>query len=234
MLHRSTLLAAVTALGLAASTQPAAAKCARSTLQATVLTQAPIAPGGGILIAAESSPDQASPEIEHGAVQPTWKLKTGGSSSAPKIDELAPGLAVYRLPAAATKAELLADRRVVAKVTVSRTPVAELAAPKVKTIVHERHAMGRRVSVRTTVTLDGAAPADAVALVLTDAHGTARSFGRVTPGALTVEVYAHGGCDVLPDGMIESTGSDQVAVFWVDQSGRRSPATRPQPLGLVK
>ena len=88
--------------------------------------------------------------------------------------------------------------------------------------------MERKRSSRTTVTLKGDVPADAVAIVITDAKGTPLSFGRVTPGEALAPYY-HGRCSVLPDGTVEPTVGQTVRVFWVDRYGQpsaKSPAIR--------
>ena len=207
-------------VALAASSAPVAAKCAMSHLRPKVVTTAPTV-GGGIVVATE----QVSYDVkdEGDATQPTWKLEMGGSSSAPKIESLAPGLAVYRLPATAGTATLLDGKTVIAKVTTSKAKPTMLPAPKIKSITHDV-TTGRRSSAFTTAIIDGAPPAGAVALVLADAKGTARSFGLVGTDS-KITVYAHGRCGVVPNNTVESTLGDKVTLFWVDQSGNKSPAS---------
>ena len=200
----------------------AEAKCAMSHLRPEVLTKEASA-GGGIVVATE----QVSYDVkdEGDAVQPTWKLSIGGASSAPKIDVIAPGLAVYRLPAAAGDATLLDGTTVIAKVTTVRTQPVQLLAPKVKGVRHEK-TIGRRSSAYTIVALAGPVPDGAVAMVLADAKGKARSFGTVKAGDKEVTVYAHGRCGVVPNDTVESKPGEKVTLFWVDASGRVSPATK--------
>jgi len=76
------------------------------------------------------------------------------------------------------------------------------------------------------VTLDGPPPAGVVALVLADAKGKPRSFGLVADAATEIQVYAHGRCGVVPNGTVESSIGDKVTLFWVDASGRKSPASK--------
>ena len=200
----------------------AEAKCAMSHLRPQVLTTQASA-GGGIVVATEQVPYDVKDEGD--AVQPTWKLQIGGATSVPKIDVIAPGLAVYRLPAAAGDATLLDGTTVIAKVTTIRTQPVQLVAPKVKGVRHEK-TVGRRSSAYTIVALDGAVPAGVVAMVLADTKGKARSFGLVEAGAKEITVYAHGRCGVVPNDSVESKPGDKVTLFWVDASGRVSPATK--------
>jgi hypothetical protein len=132
---------------------------------------------------------------------------------------------VYRLPAAAGDATLLDGTNVIAKVTTIRTQPAQLTAPKVKGVRHEK-TIGRRASAYTMVALDGAVPEGVVAMVLADAKGKARSFGLVSKDAKEVTVYAHPRCGVVPNNTVESKVGDKVTLFWVDANGRRSPASR--------
>jgi hypothetical protein len=220
MMTRLTSLLALAAL--VASSAPADAKCAMGHLAPRVLTKQAFA-GSGIVVATE----QVDYDVEDkgDAMQPTWQLEVGGAKSAPKIDMLAPGLAVYRLPAAGGDASLVAGTKVIAKVTLLRGQPKQLVAPKVKSIVHNK-TIGRRSSAFTTVTLDGPPPENMVALVLADAKGKARSFGMVVDaGAVQLDVYAHSRCGVVPNDTIESKIGDTVTLFWVDASGRVSPAT---------
>jgi len=222
MIRRTALLTSLALIGPLVPHE-ADAKCAMSHLRPDVLTtQASI--GGGIVVAAESAPYDVADEGD--AVQPTWKLEVGGVTSTPKIDVLAPGLAVYRLPAAAGDATLLDGTKVIAKVTTIRTQPVQLLAPKVKGVRHEKR-LGRRASAYTRVALDGAPPDGVVALVLADAKGKPRSFGVVTAGEKEITVYAHPRCGVVPNDTVESKPGDRVTLFWVDASGRTSPVSKP-------
>lgn len=200
----------------------AEAKCAMSHLRPQVLTKEASA-GGGIVVATEQVPYDVKDEGD--AVQPTWKLRMAGATSAPKIDVIAPGLAVYRLPAASGDATLLDGTTVIAKVTTIKTQPVQLLAPRVKGVRHEK-TVGRRSSAYTIVALDGSAPEGVVAMVLADGTGKARSFGLVTKGAKEITVYAHPRCGVVPNDTVESAPGDKVTLFWVDASGRVSPATK--------
>lgn len=207
---------------LALASSPVDAKCAMSHLRPKVITTQGIIAGGGILVATEQVPYSVKDEGD--AQQPTWQLEANGSKTAPTMDTLAPGLVVYRVTTAGD-ASLVDGAKVIAKVTASKGNPAPLAAPKVKSIRHDKF-VGRRASAYTRVTLDGAPPAGAVALVLTDAKGTARSFGLVEGVGPEVTVYEHSRCGVVPNNTVESRIGDKVKVFWVDQSGRVSPASK--------
>jgi hypothetical protein len=219
----SAFTAVLALVTLAGSATPAVAKCAMSHLRPKVITSVAIPAGGGIVVATE----QVSYDVEDqgDAVQPTWRLEIDGKRTAPKIDTLAPGLAVYRLPASATKATLIDGKTVIGSVTTTTAPRAALAAPRVKSIRHDK-TVGRRSSAYTTVKLDAAPPPGMVALVLADAKGTPRSYGLVEDTATEVRVYAHSRCGVVPNNTVESAAGDRVTLFWVDQAGRTSPASK--------
>lgn len=221
MIRPTALLTTLALIGPLAP-HDAEAKCAMSHLRPAVLTKQASA-GGGIVVATE----QVSWDVkdEGDAVQPTWKLQMGGTTSAPQIEVIAPGLAVYRLPAAAGDATLVDGTRVIATVTTIRTQPVQLLAPKVKSVRHEK-TLGRRSSAYTIVALDGAVPENVVALVLADAKGKARSFGLVSKDDKEVTVFAHPRCGVVPNNTVESKVGDKVTLFWVDASGRKSPASR--------
>ncbi len=224
MVRHASLVALVSLVSLATTAAPVAAKCAMSHLRPEVLSTEELAPGGGIVVATEQASYDEKDEGD--AVQPSWQLEIGGTRSAPKIDTLAPGLAVYRVPAGATAATLFDGKTVRGKITIGTTKPLALIAPKVKGIRHDK-SLGRRASAYTTVTLDGAPPAGMVALVLADAKGTARSFGVVVDASATeIRVYAHGRCGVVPNNTVESKIGDKVKLFWVDRSGRKSPVSK--------
>lgn len=202
----------------------ASAKCAMGHLAPKVMTTAPIPAGGGIVVATLDVPYSEADEGD--AVQPSWQLDVGDAKSAPKIDTLAPGLAVYRVPAGTGTIKLLDGTKVRATATFAKGDApAALAAPKLEAVRHDR-TYGRRASAFTTVTLDGAPPAGAVALVLADAKGKPRSYGLVEGTGTELRVYAQSRCSVLPNGTIESKMGDKVTLFWVDQSGRKSAPSK--------
>jgi hypothetical protein len=159
------------------------------------------------------------------AVRTDWKFRDGGQLVTPVIESLAPGLAVYRLPAAATGTVTLEDAA--KKSLATLTGVAKPAghkAPRAKQIKLEQR-FGRRPFARVQVELDGAAPDRAVALVLADAKGKPLSWGRVTAGATTIRVLDHARCRVLPNGTVNAKLDQRVTLFWVDDTGAKSPVS---------
>jgi hypothetical protein len=157
------------------------------------------------------------------AVQAGWRFVIEGATLAPKIESLAPGLAVYRLPATATRVQLRDGDAVLVKIAFGEDKPLALAAPKIKTIAHTA---GRGTSSfeEIEVSLGEAVPPGAVALVLADAKGQPRSWGRVDAGGTSAKVYYRSRCQPLRKGSVESVPGDQVTVYWIDRAGRRSPA----------
>jgi len=226
---------ALTALALAPTS--ADAKCAMDHLQPIVLTKEVAVPadGGGIVVGTMSVSYDETDTGE--ALQKTWGFLTGRDIMQPVLTVLAPGLVVYGVqPTVRTTGELTDEKgAVVAKLAQTQTKVARLAAPKIKAVVHYDdgpNPMRRKVS--TKVKLDGAAPADAVAMVLMDRKRTARSWGTVTAGATDVEVYYQYRCKVLPNGTLASKVGDKVIVAWVDKYGRLSATTKVFTIKVTK
>lgn len=213
--------ALVSVLILASPT--ADAKCAMQHLAPKVLTDGPIATGGGFVVAEVDGADDARDSVS--AAQPTWTLAAGGTKAAPKLVTLAPGLVVYRVEKAG-ETSLVDGTTVLATATAGAPAGRTLPAPKVNAIRHEK-TLGRRASAFTRVTLAEPPPDGALALVLTDANGKARSFGLVDEDDLSViTVYAHSRCGVVPNKTVESSAGQRVKLFWVDRSGRSSPTSK--------
>lgn len=196
-------------LGLARS---ADAKCAMQHLSAEVL---PDAPGGAIVMLTSSSYDDPGTDDTS-----AWKLRVAGQTIAPVIDVLAPGLSVYRVPKGLTEAELTDGTSTLAKIG-ARTGK-PLPAPVVTSVTHSSPDGGRYRSSRTTAEIRGDVPADAIAVVITDAKGTALSWGRVNVPGAAVTPYFHGRCGVLPNGTVGPKVGSRVRLFWVDKYGRAS------------
>lgn len=219
------LLAAVVLTSLAATSAPVDAKCARMHQQPKVLTASVELPvdGGGIVVGTQNVPYDLPDQGE--ALQKSWGFLTGRDLMQPVITVIAPGLVVYGVqPNMRTTGELTTGSKVIAKLTVTKDKVAKLAAPKVKAITH---VMARgRFSAATNVALDGSAPADAIAMVLFDGNGAARSWREVPPLATMVEVYGNRRCGVLPNGTIESKAGEKVTVAWLDKYGRLSAQSK--------
>jgi hypothetical protein len=228
------LVASLVIASLISWSSPVAAKCARMGQRPVVLTPSVEVPadGGGIVVGTESVTWEQTDEGE--APQKGWGFYTGRDLGQPTITTLAPGLVVYSVPASLrTTGELVGGKGTVAKLTRTNKKVKLLAAPTLKAVVHASSASGRGRSSTTTVQLDGAAPADAVAMILVDARTKqARSWGAVTAGATSVVVYVSRRCGVLPTGTVESTVGDQVIVRWVDNRGRVSADST--PLAITK
>jgi hypothetical protein len=98
----------------------------------------------------------------------------------------------------------------------------DLPAPKLMGVVHS----DSERTQETQAELDGAPPADAVALVIFDARHKAKSWGTVAANATTIEVYGQHKCDVLPNGTLASKAGDKVMLAWVDKYGRLSAKTK--------
>lgn len=210
-----------------ASAPSADAKCARMGLAPSVLTPsgATISPDGGIVVGVV---DVQSDDVlvENAAAQPGWRIKHGSRVDAPKMVVLAPGLVLYKLPADAKDGQLIDHKRAAVGSVIVGAKQPAIAAPKLKAVKYESQ-LGRRPWERVTVELGAAAPAGAIAIVLTDPKGNVRSWGRVVAGKTTLVGYDHGGCRVLADDTLPSKPGSRVAAFWVDASGRKSALSAP-------
>jgi hypothetical protein len=215
-MHRLALaLAALVAL---AGPRPAQAFCASPPMTAPlVITSQPIAPDGGIVVLLEGKAVDV-PADPH-------RVKLDGVEAAPDIVALAPGLVLYRVKSGTKQTEVLEGKTVVATIkTDVQTP--RLAAPRVKRIASKSDFGGRKTKQRSVVTLRSAAPAGAIALVVTDASdGRALTFGFVGKDATEVTVFHHFGCGTLPEGMGMPMIRSKVKLHWIDASGRASAAS---------
>lgn len=223
-MYRFSLIAA---LVLALSPDLAAADCAAMPLGAQVVTKpgAEIPVDGGILVATTYQADVKGQTVED-PVRPGWRLR-GKKPLAPKIELLAPGLAVYRVAFEGTAARELEDenQKVVATVKPSTAKLATVPAPKVKSLVFKQ-TLSRHSWQAATASLAEDPPTGAVALVLVDAKGKAFSWGDVQAGREQTP-YSHSDCAMLPNGTRAPTGDEKVTMFWVMADGRRSPASKP-------
>jgi hypothetical protein len=199
------------------------ADCALMGLAPKVLSAPDVvlAPDGGIVVGAVSE-DRGSLDSGDIAVQAEWKIIVKAGTITPKIDVLAPGLAVYR--ASVDAFELKNGDETLIKATRSAAKRDALAAPKVKSIKFDAP-LSRRSVRRVEVMLDGAPPAGAIALVLADAKGKAKSWGPVAGSVFYP--FNHRDCMVLPNGTVPSKKGERVTLFWVDDSGRKSAYTKP-------
>ena len=98
-----------------------------------------------------------------------------------------------------------------------------IGTPVGATIQYQTFQGPRSSSQSTTVTFAAAPPTNAVALLAYAAGAkTAMSWGRVTPGAKTVVLYATGRCVVAVTG-VGPMASDKVTLVWLDKFGHLSP-----------
>lgn len=202
------------------------ADCAMIGLVPKVLSAADVAlvADGGIVVGAVPE-DRAPLESGDIAMQTDWKFVVPKGTITPAIESLAPGLAVYKTSADTVelvngKGESLAKATRGAKTD-------KLAAPKVKAIRYDAP-ISRRSVVKIEVTLDGTVPPGAIALVLADAKGKARSWTKAEGTVLTP--YYQRDCLTLPNGTEPSKKGDRVTLFWVDESGRKSAFTKPMTI----
>lgn len=206
----------------------AGADCALMGLVPKVLTapDATLAADGGIVVGAVAE-DRGSLESGDIAVQPAWKFVVPRGTITPAIETLAPGLAVYRASYEALELQN-ASGETLAKATVTPADKRDrLAAPRVKSIKYDAP-LSRRSIQRVEVTLDGAPPPGAIALVLADAKGTPKSWGPAVGSVFYP--YLQRDCLVLPNGTVPSKKGDKVTVFWVDAHGRKSAFTKPMTI----
>lgn len=222
------LVAPVLATLAVASSSPAAADCAMYGLIPTPLTPdgTVLPPDGGILIGAiadlKGTLDKGDPTLT--AYQ--WK---GGATM--KARSLAPGLSV--LPAQTSTVVVDAAGKQVLVVKHTNDKHKKLEVPKVSGVTHEKK-LSRRNVERLLVAFDHV-PIEAVAIVISDATGKPRSWGRIEPVPPTaspakpiqIAGFASHDCKALPNGTVPSKAGDAVIVQFVDGLGRLSPATKP-------
>jgi hypothetical protein len=92
--------------------------------------------------------------------------------------------------------------------------------------VYRDDVISRHGVTRVAVDVD-AVPPTAIALVITDEKGAARSWGPVSRGdGKTLYPLYSPGCAVLPNGTRGTEPGDRVALFWVDAAGRVSPPSK--------
>jgi hypothetical protein len=234
-------LAAIAAVAIAS---PAVAMpCPVSGLEAKVMTPADavIEDGGGIIVRAVTGAnyDPKSHDVLHPA---SWRLVDGrardaiGARASERaggliVEVVAPGLAVYRVPAGSGAVSLVDGDRTL--VTVQRSPDRDaslLPAPMPVWIgwSQDRHAFRGMRAVRIFARLIGPAPRGAVAMVAFGADGKARSWGDVSANATDVVVFASPGpCQFPAEGVVESRPGEQITVAWLDASGRLSARSAP-------
>lgn len=240
MVRRSSLAAVIVALALGYAS-PAYPKCARVLLAPQLITHTadPIPAGGGVLIGfTETTDGSAEAFAGHDpAMNADWTLVVGKRKTRPRVEQLAPGLAVYRpgtLRGTRPTQLVLRDgkgAKVGAFSASARADAASLPPPTVKRITATSVAQNKgrwRGTVTTAIAEVDQIPDRAAALIVyrQDAgNTTALTWARVAVGSTpTIEVYASPGkCGSEPDGLTAPAPGETVVLAWVDQFGRRSP-----------
>lgn len=174
---------------------------------------AAIADGGGIVVALV--PQQGSADTAPKLA--TWKL----DGKPVVIDHLAPGLDVVKI----TKAATLTDGAKLKLAVTKGAAAPVLDAPKVDGIRRDAPANSRHPYVITHATFTSDAPATAVAVIVFDDKGAARSWGAQV--GKDAAVYARGGCNQLVEGTTDSNVGDAVTLAYVDASGRIGKKSAP-------
>ncbi|MBA2543644.1 MAG: hypothetical protein H0V17_28640 [Deltaproteobacteria bacterium] len=220
-LSRSLSLAAVAVL---ASRDTRAEPCPMFGLALEVLRpQADVAADGGLVVA-------EVPRMADKAQAPDfskWQVR-GAKLGAPDSLAIAPGLRIIRPPAGAASFTLEVAGKVKGKARVAKAPPPTLPAPAISRVV-SGSTTSKHVTRYVTVFPTQAAPKGAIALVLVDAKGKPISWGRTGDGADRVVVYStEGGCvTTFSNGTEIAQPGERVTAFWIDSTGRRSPASAP-------
>lgn len=224
------LIAAIAAMAPARS---AAADCAPASLAHQVLSHGgdELPASGGVLVGWTTSNDwkQGAARVDP-AGHADWRFLVGKRKVRPRLEQLAPGLAVYR-PARVTGSKpqkmILIDGKGGKLLTLkagSKKRAFRADAPAVKSITMTRQLQRRGEHVEALAELDGAVPAEAVALIVYDDAGAAISWVNVRGATATsLLVYTSpGGCGVNPPGMTAPAAGTSVTLAWVDTFGRVS------------
>lgn len=230
------LIGLFVAAAMLAGEPGAGAKCARVILEPEVLTHgADVIPGGGgVLLGYQQSTDwEAQPASGDPAYRDDWRFIVRKRRVKPKVEQLAPGLAVLRpgtikstttitlKDAAGTKVGAFKARKKPSKF--------RAAAPGVTALTLTTTQGGRRGDDTTaTVTLEVAPPAGAVALVMylgDQDTSPAISWANVKASTSTSVVIfqSRSHCGGNPAGMAGPAAADLVSFRWIDQFGRKSP-----------
>lgn len=221
-------------IGLIAVPTPAGAKCARVYLAPQTLTHpADVIPaGGGVLVGWQQSTSERDERFSGGdpALHTDWRFLIRKRKVRPKVEQLAPGLVVYRpgvIRSSKPEKIVLAEKdgaRVGTFKASRKKSAFTAAAPSPSKVVVTRYEGGRwGEDVNATVELSAAPPASAVALILyrDDKPLSWASVKGVT--ATSVQIYASDGhCGASPSGMTEPAPGDKVTLAWVDGFGRLS------------
>jgi hypothetical protein len=216
---------------IAPSTPAGAGACAVMDPSAMPVTlkDAVIEDGGGVIVGIGYTGEKSSGGSEV-VTQPGWRFRDGGKLVAPTIDKIAPGLAVYRLPASKTQTYVLENDKHIAIVAVRRSKdrdAAVLPAPMPTGAEHATFVSPRDRSESVTLHLIAPAPRGALALVVYGPDGAPRSFGPVADNAKDVVVYrSRGRCELAVPGEVATHAGERITVAWLDASGRLSATSR--------
>jgi len=204
------------------SSKVAAGDCAMIEYRPDVLTPAAtnLGPHGGVVIAQLAFAERVTETRSE-----TWRFRTGSHTTPPAITTLAPGLAVYT-PSLRNASVVLeaGDHKDLVAVSAIGGSIAELAAPAIK-VVKFAESRGRHSSASGWAELTGDPPDGAVALVVFDKAGKARSFGTVVKNAKQVTIYSSSDCGGPFPGTIVSKPGDEIRLAWVDARGALSKQT---------
>ena len=191
-----------------------------------------IAEGGGVIVAQDLGGGRGKDERVE---QPGWRIKDVNDLKKPMIKTIAPGLAVYQLPAGGGATLTLVDdaQQAVFEIRRALAPRDLLPAPKVSKVEYKATTTKRGPASMTSTTVRAtfeAAPTNTVALVLYEVDGAtpiARTWSRVTDGAKESYVYVSGGrCRPGIPGQQPSAKGTKVQLAWLDSSGRLSPPSK--------
>jgi hypothetical protein len=224
-------------VALIAATIPAvpaaAGPCAmRPMVPAALGTASAVAPDGGVVVA-------LMPSLDFGGTggvvaNKDWRFKDVNQLVVPAaIRTIAPGLAVYELPATGGANVQLVDGagKVVADVGRAMSKQAALGAPKLKAVVRKDSSTppGPRSYTSSDVIARFAAnaPGDAVAVVLftADTHTPLSWTALAVAPTPNEQIVYHRPfrCESSVPGFVEASVGDHVVVAWLDKSGRLSP-----------
>ena len=203
-----------------AATTALAGPCPPHDPETTLLTPAntQVPADGGIVVATESA-NRGDANLIAGP----FRFHDVNADVEPELHTLAPGLDLYQAPAALGPDLQLAGVRFARQT--GKAP-ALLPAPSVKRVEYVDQTRPNISHLEVRATLAGAAPAEALALVVfgvAKSGTTPRSWTRAASGATTLAVYeSPPKCSHDVAGTIISQVGDHVAFAWVDRTGRLS------------
>lgn len=154
-----------------------------------------------------------------------WQTRAG-KLAALELTAVAPGLSIAKPPKGAIAFTIESSGKVKGRAKLLAKAPALLPAPSIAAI-RSGSSTGKHVTRFVTVELATPAPKGAIAMVVVDAKGTALSWGLTGDNAAQVVVYStEGGCVTrFPNGTQIAQPGDKITAFWIDATGRRSPAS---------